>query len=124
MILVNDVYKAEIKPKSLLKTLAQLMMPFAPHISEEIWVKLGGEGLVSLAEWPKFDPAKTVDDTVTMGVQVNGKMRGTISIALDTSEADAMKAAQAVTSVTQAMQGQSVTKVIYKAGKILNIIVK
>lgn len=73
MILVNEIYKANVRPKKVLKTLAQLMMPFAPHIAEEIWEKLGEPGLVSLAKWPEFDPALCQDDVITMGVQVNGK---------------------------------------------------
>jgi leucyl-tRNA synthetase len=124
MILVNELYRLNIKPKSVLKTLAQLMMPFGPHLAEEIWEKLGGEGFVSLAPWPKFDPSLVVDDKITMGVQVNGKMRGTIEIAPDCSETDAVAAAMAVPAVQNAVNGQSPAKVIYKAGKILNLIVK
>jgi leucyl-tRNA synthetase len=123
MILVNEAYKLNEKPIELLKTLSQLMMPFAPHLAEEIWSRLGGQGLVSLAPWPKYDPALVIDDEATMGVQVNGKMRGTILISLKATEAEAIALALAVPTVTQAMQNQSPKKVIYKAGKILNIIV-
>lgn len=124
MILVNELYRLNLKPKSVLKTLSQLLAPFAPHIAEEIWEKLGGTGFVSLATWPKFDPALCVDDKITMGVQVNGKMRGTIEIAPDAAENAAVTAAMAVDSVQKALNGQAATKVIYKVGKILNLIVK
>ena len=124
MILLNDIYKQGVKPKSLLMGFAQLLAPFAPHFSEEIWSALGGEGYVSLAKWPEFDPALTVDDTVTMGVQVNGKMRGTIDISLETPEDEAVKLAEELSSVQNAIQGKNKVKVIYKAGKILNLIVK
>lgn len=124
MILVNELYRLNLKPKSVLRVLAQLLMPFGPHIAEEIWEKLGGQGFVSLAPWPKFDPALCVDDKITMGVQVNGKMRGTVELAPDASEAEALSAALAVGAVQNAMNGQAPAKVIYKAGKILNIIVK
>jgi leucyl-tRNA synthetase len=124
MILVNEMYRLNVKPRATLKTLSQLMMPFAPHLAEEIWEKLGGEGLVSLAAWPQFDPALCTDDVITMGVQVNGKMRGTIEIAPDASESVAMEAARAVASVQTALGGKPIDKVIYKAGKILNLIVK
>lgn len=124
MILVNELYKTNEKPRRTLKTLAQLMMPFAPHLAEEIWEKLEGEGLASLAPWPTYEPALCVDDVITMGVQVNGKMRGTISLAPDASEADAMKAAKEVANVQAALGNSEITKVIYKAGKILNIIAK
>ena len=69
MILVNDTYKHNLRPKSLLKTLAQLLQPFAPHFAEEIWEHMGGKGLVSVASWPTYDPKLIVDDTVEMGVQ-------------------------------------------------------
>jgi leucyl-tRNA synthetase len=124
MILVNKLYELKIKPKSVLMTLAQLMMPFAPHIAEEIWEKLGGKGLVSLAPWPQFDPELCKEDSVTLGVQVNGKMRGTIEITLETTEGQAVELAMKLASVTNALNGQAPSKVIYKAGKILNLIAK
>ncbi len=124
MILVNEIYRLGIRPRSVLKTLAQLLMPFAPHLAEELWHVLGGDGLVSVAPWPSFDPILTVDDEVDMGVQVNGKMRGTIRVAVDAPEADAVALALQVTSVNQAVGGKPPIKVIYKPGRILNLIVK
>jgi leucyl-tRNA synthetase len=124
MILVNEIYKANVKPKALLKPLVQLLMPFAPHMAEELWEKMGGEGFVSLAPWPKYDNKLVADDTVTIGVQVNGKMRGTIETAVDASEADALAAAYKVETVAAVIGGKTPDKVIYKAGKILNLIVK
>jgi leucyl-tRNA synthetase len=100
------------------------MMPMAPHFAEEIWEKLGGEGLVSLAPWPVFDPDLCKDDVIEMGVQVNGKMRGTIHIPPDAAESLAIAEAKKVSSVLTAIDGKSLEKVIYKAGKILNLIVK
>jgi leucyl-tRNA synthetase len=124
MILVNELYKQNVKPKKVLKTLAQLMMPFAPHIAEELWEKLGGEGFVSLAPWPSYDPALTVDDMVTLGVQVNGKMRGTVDLSVNAEEAEAVIEALKVTTIQQALSGKNPDKIIYKAGRILNLIVK
>jgi len=124
MILVNDVYKANVKPKALLKPLTQLLMPYAPHLAEELWEKMGGEGFVSLAPWPKYDNKLVADDTVTMGVQVNGKMRGTIEIPVDASEEVATAAAKLVANVAAALGDKQPDKVIYKAGKILNLIVR
>jgi leucyl-tRNA synthetase len=124
MILVNELYRANVKPKSVLKPLAQLLMPFAPYLAEELWEKMGGEGFVSLAPWPKYDNKLVADDTVTMGVQVNGKMRGTIEIPVDASEEVAMAAAKLVANVAAALGDKQPDKVIYKAGKILNLIVR
>jgi len=124
MILVNELYKANVRPKALLRPLVQLLMPFAPHLSEELWEILGGTEFVSLAPWPKYDNKLVADDTVTIGVQVNGKMRGTIEIPLDASEEVAVKAAKALANVSTALGDKHPDKVIYKAGKILNLIVK
>jgi leucyl-tRNA synthetase len=124
MILVNEMYRLEIKPKAALKPLAQLLMPFAPHMAEELWNILGEKEFVSLAPWPKFDPNLVTDDTVTLGVQVNGKMRGTIEIAVDAAETTAVEAAKQIQTVVAALGGKNIDKIIYKPGKILNLIVK
>lgn len=124
MILVNELQKSGERPKFMLKTLAQLMAPFGPHIAEEIWQKLGGEGLVSVAPWPEFNPEMCVDDTVTMGVQVNGKMRGKIDIAVDADQDTAVALAKEVNTVQNAIDGKSLVKVIYVPGRILNLIAK
>ena len=122
MILVNEVYRTDVRPKSLVKILTQLVMPFAPHMAEEIWSHLGEKGFCSQAPWPTFDPQLCKDDVVTMGVQVNGKMRGTINVTLETDEATAVSMALEISPVSQALNGQKPKKVIYKVGKILNLI--
>jgi len=122
MILVNELYKHECRSKNALKPLAQLLQPFAPHLAEEMWHLMGGEGLVVTAPWPKFNPALCQDDTVTMGVQVNGKMRGTVELAVAADEATAVAEALKIAAVAQALNGAAPAKVIYKAGKILNLI--
>ncbi len=124
MIFVNEAYKSERPSRELLLTLCQLLAPFAPHMSEEMWEKLGGQGLVTLAPWPKFDPKKVIDDVITMAVQVLGKTRGTIEISPDASEDEAVQKAKEITSVRNALEGKTIAKVIYKSGKILNLIVK
>lgn len=124
MILVNELYKAECKSKKALLPLAQLLQPFAPHLAEEIWHRLGGEGLVVTAPWPLFKAELCIDDTATMGVQVNGKMRGTVELSLQANEATAVSEALKISTVAAALNGQQPSKVIYKAGKILNLIVK
>ncbi len=123
MILVNEMYKHECKSKKVLLPLAQLLQPFAPHTAEELWSVLGGEGLVVTAAWPQFKPELCTDNMITLGVQVNGKMRGTVHISIETNEADAIKAALEIPTVSSALAGKAPTKVIYKAGKILNLII-
>ena len=122
MIFVNELYKHECRSKKALLPLAQLLQPFAPHLAEELWHQLGGTGLVVTASWPKFDPALCQDDTVTMGVQVNGKMRGTVELGIAADEATAVAEALKITTVMAALNGAPPAKVIYKPGKILNLI--
>lgn len=128
MILLNEIYRSGTRPKKVLKPLVQLLSPFAPHLAEEIWSLLGPEngasGLVALAPWPAYDSNLTVDSVVTIGVQVNGKSRGTIEVAADASEEAAVEKAKELESVRNALGGKPITKVIYRAGKILSLIVK
>lgn len=124
MILVNELYRLNCRPKETLKILSQLLAPFAPHVAEELWEKLGGSGFVSLAPWPKYDQLYLVDDVITMAVQVNGKMRGTVELAPDAAEEAAVAKALEVTAVKNALDGKLPSKVIYKPGKILNLIVR
>ncbi len=124
MIYVNELYRLNCHSKKAILPLAQLLMPFAPHMAEEIWMKLGSPGFCSLASWPSFNPQLIIDDQITMGVQVNGKMRGTININPTTSEADAVNEALKLATVASALSGKNPDKIIYKAGKILNLIIK
>jgi leucyl-tRNA synthetase len=124
MILINEMYSLNVRPHAVLKPFVQLLAPMAPHIAEELWQRLGGEGFVSLAPWPRFDAALVADDTIQMGVQVNGKTRASIEIAATANEEAAMAAALAQNAIKNATDGKTIAKVIYKPGKILNIIVK
>lgn len=124
MILVNDVYKSDVRPKSLVKDLSVLLMPFAPHLAEEIWLALGGEGYASLATWPEYDEAFCVEDKANIGVQVNGKMRGKIELSLEATEEEAVAAAKELPPVQNAIGEKEIFRVIYRAGKILNLIAK
>lgn len=124
MILVNEFYKHSARPAAALKILAQLVMPFAPHMAEELWQKLGGAGFVSTASWPEYDEALVKDDVITMAVQINGKMKGTIEIGPTASESEAVKEAQTLATVQNALSSGKLIKIIYKSGKILNLIIQ
>ena len=122
MILVNELYRKKVRNHKILKILSQLLMPFAPHIAEEIWSALGGENFVSLSTWPTFLEEMVQEKELTIGVQINGKTRSSISCSNNTSESEALEAAKEKTAVQNALNGKIVKKVIYKAGRILNII--
>ncbi len=124
MILVNEIYKHGSHSRAVLKPLVSLLAPFAPHMCEELWEKMGEKSLASLSEWPQYNPLLTIDNTVSIGIQVNGKTRGSIDIGVDESqEAVAQKALQ-VQAVANAIGDKGVGKVIYVPGKIINFIAR
>ncbi|MDP4991818.1 MAG: leucine--tRNA ligase, partial [Marivita lacus] len=104
------------------RTLAQLMSPMTPHLSEEIWALLGGEGLVANALWPLADPAMMVEDTVTLPIQVNGKRRDEITVPKDMDKAEVEKLALATDGVKRALDGAAPKKVIVVPGRIVNVV--
>lgn len=122
MILVNEAYKHNCQSQLLIKPLLGLLAPFAPHMVEELWEKMGLEGLSSLSPWPDYNPQLTIDDTVSIGVQVNGKRRGAIDVSQDMSQEKAIELALAVEAVKNAVGEKGIGKVVYVPCKILNII--
>ena len=124
MGLLNEIYEVGSLTKDEMKILVRLICPFAPHLAEELWEELGGEGLCSLAQWPEWDEAKTVDSTVEVAVQVNGKLRATVYLPLNCPKDDAIAAAKADAKVAAAMEGKTVVKEISVPNKIINIVVK
>ncbi len=123
MILVKHLGGLKAVPHDAAKTLALLLSPFAPHLGEELWQHLGGKGSLAYEPWPEFDPALVKDAEVEIGVQVNGKLRGTITLAVDADEATAREAATADAKVKAHLEGKTVRKFIYVKGKIVNFIV-
>ncbi len=105
------------------KTLAQLMSPMTPHLSEELWQLLGGEGLVATAAWPIADEAMLVDDTITLPIQINGKRRAEISVPKDMPKDEVEKIALSTEAVQKALEGSAPKKVIVVPGRIVNVVV-
>jgi leucyl-tRNA synthetase len=106
-----------------LSALARLIAPFAPHLAEEAWVRVGGEGLVAEAPWPSFDPALAAEEMLTLPIQINGKRRGEIHLPPGTSPAEAEKMALADAAIQRHLDGLSVRKVIVVPDRIVNIVV-
>jgi len=123
MILVNALQKSPSVKTSTLRTTVQLLAPFAPHISEELWERLGGSGSVLLAPWPQFDPAKLARDQVKLVFQVNGKHRGDQTVPVGISQEEAVRLASENPKVAPHLEGKEVKRVIYVPNKILNIVV-
>jgi leucyl-tRNA synthetase len=105
-------------------TFIKLFCPIAPHVCEEIWETLGGEGFCSLASWPEYDEAKTVDSSVEVAVQINGKLRATVSLPLNCDKDTAIATAKAEPKVADAIAGKTIVKEISVPNKIVNIVVK
>ncbi|WP_300070691.1 leucine--tRNA ligase [uncultured Ruegeria sp.] len=105
------------------KTLAQLMSPMTPHLSEELWQMLGGEGLVVTAPWPVANEGMLVDDTITLPIQINGKRRAEISIPKDLGKDEVEKIALSTEAVQRALDGATPKKVIVVPGRIVNVVV-
>ncbi len=103
--------------------LVQMMAPFTPHVSEELWSLLGKDGLVSIAAWPEADPAMLVDDTVTLPIQVNGKRRGEIVVPKDMPKEEVEKAVLADQAVIRALDGAAPKKIIVVPGRIVNLVI-
>ncbi len=124
MGLVNEISEVGALTRDELKILVRLLCPFAPHLCEEMWEKLGGKGFCSLAEWPEYDEAKTVDSTVEVAVQVNGKLRAIVMLPKDADKQLAIDTAKADDRVKPFIDGKTVVKEISVPNKIVNIVVK
>ena len=124
MTLLNEIESKGSITKDELSVYLRLLSPFAPHLSEEMWYNLGNSDLIARAEWPQYDESKTVDSTVEMAVQFNGKLKGTITLPADVTKDDAIDAVKTDTSFTQFIDGKTIIKEIFVPGKIINIVVK
>ena len=123
MTMLNEFYDKGVN-KAEYMTFLTLLNPFAPHITEELWQQMGGKGLLSIAPWPQYDEAKTVEDTVEMAVQVNGKLKCTIKLPVDCDKQAAIDAALAEEKVQHAVEGKQMVKQIVVPGKIVNLVVR
>jgi len=122
MVFVNEATKREKLPCRLLEPFLRLVAPFAPHLAEEVWSALGRAGSIADAPWPRFDPALVRDDTLEIAVQVNGKVRDTISVAADADPATCERIALASEKVRNAMGGRPPRKVIVVPRRIVNVV--
>jgi leucyl-tRNA synthetase len=123
MILVNHLHGLDAPPREAMEKLVLCLAPFAPHLAEELWERLGHPPSIADAEWPSYDPALCVDAEVEIAVQVNGKVRGRITIARDADEATAREMALADDGAKPHLTGKTVKKVVYVPGRIVNLIV-
>lgn len=124
MIYVNEISKLEVIPRDLIVTLVKLLAPLAPHISEELWQKLGNKGTISLAAWPVYDASKVQRSVVTIVGQVNGKVRARIEVENDTDEEKLKELVKNDEKVKTYLDGKQIVKEIVVKNKLVNIVVK
>jgi leucyl-tRNA synthetase len=123
MVFVNEVTPLENRPKALLEPFVRVIAPFAPHLAEELWSRLGNPDTLAYAPWPAYDPALCVEDTVTVAIQVNGKLRATLDLPRGAEQAAVQEAALADERVRKHVEAGAIRKVIHIKDKLLNVVV-
>ena len=125
MSFANVVSEKNSLTKEQLKTFVLLLNPFAPHLTEEMWQLLGEEKpICEGAKWPEYEESKLVASTLTLPVQINGKLKGTISVSLNAEQDVVLETAKADGKIAAALEGKQIVKVIYVKNKMLNVVVK
>lgn len=124
MIYVNEITKLEVIPKELIVALVKMLSPFAPHMAEELWIKLGNTGTISYEKWPVFDPAKVQKNVVTVIGQINGKVRAKIEVDTDTPDDKLIELMKQDEKIKSYISGKEIVKEIVVKNKLVNIVVK
>jgi len=124
MTLLNDVAATGSITKEEIRIFIMLLNPFAPHLTEEMWQVLGFEGMLNEAQWPQFDPAKCVDATVEIAIQICGKVRAKMNIAVNAKAEDVIAQAKSGGAIAAQLEGKKIVKEIYVPGKLVNIVAK
>jgi leucyl-tRNA synthetase len=123
MVFTNEATKTTVVPRAWFEQFVKILSPFAPHVAEELWERLGHTQSLALAPWPAFDEAKLARDTLTIAVQVAGKMRGTIEVAADAPEAEILALAKAEPKVQEFLAGKPIKREVYVKGRLVNLVV-
>jgi leucyl-tRNA synthetase len=121
--LTKTVQEQGSAPREVVDAMVLMLSPLTPHVAEELYEKLGGAGQLAFVDFPSADPALLVEDTVEIPVQVNGKVRGRISVAADASQDDIEAAARADAKVAELLEGATVRKVVVVPGRMVNFVV-
>jgi len=124
MILLNEAHSAfnGKVPREFVSTFTLLLAPLAPHITEEVWSKLGNSKSHRYATWPSFDPAKVESDDMRLAVQINGKVRDNVVLPRDTTEEDIRERVMALPKIAKWIEGKEIRKFIYIKGKLVSIV--
>jgi leucyl-tRNA synthetase len=118
----NALVGLSVTPREVAEPMARLLAPFAPHLAEELWQRLGREGSIAYAPWPEAEEQYLVENTITLAVQVMGKRRGEITVAADADKVTVLAAAKAEANVARFLEGKTIRKEIYVPRRIVNIV--
>jgi len=123
MVYVNALTPLERRPRAAIEPLVLVLAPFAPHLCEELWRRMGHAQSLAYEPWPAWDPAKVVEQSVTLAVQINGKLRATLELPRDVAQAEAQRAALDDERVRRYVDGGEIRKVIFVPNKLLNLVI-
>jgi leucyl-tRNA synthetase len=123
MELTNHLTRLDMRPRSVLESFVLVLSPFAPHLAEELWHTLGGQGTLAYQPWPKYDPSVTKSDEIEVPLQVNGKVRSKLTVPADVTDEALRKAALADPRLLESIAGRTVRKVIVVPRKLVNVVV-
>ncbi len=123
MVLTNELTKLERRPRAALDAFVRLLSPFAPHLAEELWERLGGAPSVGQQAWPSYDPALTVSERLEIPIQVNGKLRAKIDVSAQATRDEVVDLARGDAKVQDSLQGREPKKIIYVEKKLVNFVV-
>jgi leucyl-tRNA synthetase len=123
MIFTNDATSAGTLPRDIVEAFLRLLSPYAPHICEEVWQRLGKDEFIAHAEWPSWDPELVRDETITIVVQVNGKKRDELQVERDTEKDEIERLALASENAQKFIDGKDPKKIIVVPGRLVNIVV-
>ena len=124
MIFINTVYKEDSLPVEYAEGFLKILNPVAPHITEELWNRLGHENTIAYEKWPEYDESKIVEDVVEIPIQINGKVKATINIPVDLDESEIKEIVHKNDNIINFVTGKTIVKEIYVKNKIYNIVVK
>ncbi|MFO0425743.1 MAG: class I tRNA ligase family protein, partial [Planctomyces sp.] len=124
MEFVNFMSGQDQRPKSILEPFVLLLSPFAPHIAEELWNVLGHPGTLAYEPWPSYDPARLVEDSVEIPVQVNGKLRSKVMVPAGSDAATIQAAAEADETIRKNLEGKTIVKIVAVPGRLVNFVIR
>jgi leucyl-tRNA synthetase len=122
MVFVNEATKADAVPRAWMESFLKVLSPFAPHLAEELWRRLGHQDSLAFEPWPAWDESALAVSTITLAVQIAGKMRGTIDVPADIGEQAAIAAAKADPKIAKYLEGKTIRREIYVPGRLVNLV--